>query len=329
MMERRKPTAYPIVILLLALMLSGCSGLQQSLHDAAISHEMSKAGLESDSIEIEEGRIDVLRGSNSENQDAMVLVHGFGANNANWLRLSQHLHEDFYIVAPDLPGHGDSVQDPELSYRIPEQARRLDAIMEKLDIEKVHLVGNSMGGAIAAVFAAENPEKVLSLALLDTAGIHKHPSKLDRLRDQGKNPLIVKNQEDFDRLLDFVMEERPFVPWPISSVMAREAVANRGINEKIFNDIIKDTGSDFAATLSEIEAPSLVLWGREDRVINVRNASLVAEALPNSRLEILEGIGHVPMIEAPEGTAKLIREVAEEAHKVPDGSGSELGPASQ
>jgi len=123
----------------------------------------------------------------------------------------------------------------------------------------------------------------------------------------------VKNQQDYDELLDFVMEERPFIPWPISSVMARKAVANRRINEKIFNDIIKDTDSDFAATLSEIEVPSLVLWGSEDRVISVRNASLVAEALPNSRLEILEGIGHVPMLEAPEKTAELIREVAEAA----------------
>jgi len=294
-------------------MLSGCSGLQQSLHDAAISREISKAGLERDSIEIEEGRIALLRGDNSEDRDPLVLVHGFAANNTNWLRLSQYLHEDFYIVAPDLPGHGDSIQNPKLSYRIPEQARRLNAIMETLDIEQAHVAGNSMGGAVAAVFAAEYPERVLSLGLIDTAGIHKHPSELDRLRDQGKNPLIVKNQQDYDELLDFVMEERPFIPWPISSVMARKAVANRRINEKIFNDIIKDTDSDFAATLSEIEVPSLVLWGSEDRVISVRNASLVAEALPNSRLEILEGIGHVPMLEAPEKTAELIREVAEAA----------------
>lgn len=313
MMERRKPTAYPTLILLLALMLSGCSGLQQSLHDAAMNREISKAGLERDHIEIEEGRIALLRGDNSQGRETLVLVHGFGANNTNWLRLSQYLHEDFYIVAPDLPGHGDSVQDPDLSYRIPEQARRLDAIMEKLDIEQAHVAGNSMGGAVAAVFAAEYPEQVQSLGLIDTAGIHEHPSKLDGLLKKGENPLIVKNHADYDELLDFVMEERPFIPWPISSVMARKAVGNREINARIFNDIRKDAEVDFAGMLSGIKVPTLVLWGSEDRVISVRNASLVAEALPNSRLEILEGIGHVPMLEAPERTADLIREVAEEA----------------
>lgn len=313
MMERRKPTAYAIPILLFALMLSGCSGLQQSLHDAAISHEMSQAGLEPDHIEIEEGRIEVLRGDDSGDREALVLVHGFAANNLNWLRLSRHLHEEFYIVAPDLPGHGDSVQDPELSYRIPEQARRLDAIMEKLDIEQAHVAGNSMGGAISAVFAAEFPDRVLSLGLIDTAGIHEHPSELDRLREQGKNPLIVKNHEDYDELLDFVMEERPFIPWPISSVMAREAIANHDINRKIFKDLLKDSETDFARILSRIHVPTLVLWGTEDRVINVRNAPLVAEALPNSRLKIFEGIGHVPMIEAPERTAKQIRRLARDA----------------
>ncbi|TDT37051.1 pimeloyl-ACP methyl ester carboxylesterase [Halospina denitrificans] len=313
MMERRKPTAYPTLILLLALMLSGCSGLQQSLHDAAMNREISKAGLERDHIEIEEGRIALLRGDNSQGRETLVLVHGFGANNTNWLRLSQYLHEDFYIVAPDLPGHGDSVQDPDLSYRIPEQARRLDAIMEKLDIEQAHVAGNSMGGAVAAVFAAEYPEQVQSLGLIDTAGIHEHPSRLDGLLEKGENPLIVKNHADYDELLDFVMEERPFIPWPISSVMARKAVGNREINARIFNDIRKDAEVDFAGMLSGIKVPTLVLWGSEDRVISVRNASLVAEALPNSRLEILEGIGHVPMLEAPERTADLIREVAEEA----------------
>lgn len=312
MMEQRKPTAY-LLVTLLVLALSGCSGLQQSLHDAAISREISKAGLERDHIEIEEGRIELLRGDDRGEREPLLLVHGFAANNKNWLRLSQYLYEDFYIVAPDLPGHGDSVQDPELSYRIPEQARRLDAIMEKLDIEQAHVAGNSMGGAIAAVFAAEYPDRVRSLGLVDTAGIHKHPSKLDRLREQGKNPLIVKTEEDYDELLDFVMEERPFIPWPISSVMAREAVANREINKKIFNDLLEDADTDFPAILSEIEAPTLVLWGTEDRVIDVRNASLVADALPNSRLEILEGIGHVPMIEAPERTAELIREIAADA----------------
>lgn len=313
MMEHRKPTAYPIVFLLLALMLSGCSGLQQSLYDAAISREMGKAGLESDTIEIEEGRIELLRAENPEDRETLVLVHGFGANNTNWLRLSQYLWDDFNIVAPDLPGHGDSVQDPTLSYRIPEQAERLNAIMDKLDIEKAHLAGNSMGGAIAAMFTAEYPDRVLSLSLIDTAGIHKHPSRLDRLVEKGENPLVVKTPEDYDELLDFVMEERPFIPWPISSVMARKAVANRGINKKIFDDIREDADADFAGTLAGIDVPTLVLWGTEDRVISVRNASLVAEALPNSRLEILEGIGHVPMIEAPERTAELIRAIAEEA----------------
>ena len=313
MMERRKPTAYAIPILLIALMLGGCSGLQQSLHDAAISHEMSQAGLEVDHVEIDAGRIEVLRGTNREDREALVLVHGFAANNLNWLRLSRHLHDEFYIVAPDLPGHGDSVQDPALSYRTPDQARRLDAILEELDIDQAHLAGNSMGGAISAVFAAEFPEHVLSLGLIDTAGIHEHPAELDRLREKGRNPLIVEDHEDYDELLDFVMEERPFIPWPISSVMAREAIANQDINRKIFNDLLKDAGTDFPGILSRIEVPTLVLWGTEDRVINVRNAPLVAQALPNSRLEILEGIGHVPMIEAPERTAELIRETAQEA----------------
>ncbi len=303
-----------LAVLLLLQVLGGCAGVQQSIHDAAISYETGAAGLESQSLTFDYGELRLLRTPElRDDRPTLVLVHGFGANKENWLSFSQELEGKYNIVAPDLPGHGDSVQDPDLAYGISRQAERLVRLMDRLEIERAHLAGNSMGGAIVAVVAAEYPERVASLALLNNAGIHEHPAELDRHLARGENPLVLNEPSDYDELMAFAMNEPPFIPWPVSSVMAREAYENRRINRKIFQDLEADRDEDFRAVLARIQAPTLVLWGADDRIIDAANAPLVAEAVPDSRLEILEGIAHMPMIEAPEKTAALIRALVRDA----------------
>lgn len=304
--------------LALLLLLGGCAGVQQSIHDAAISYETSAAGMEPQTLDFDYGQIQILRTPElTRDRPTLVLVHGFGANKENWLKLGQELEGEYNMVAPDLPGHGDSVQKPDLSYRIPKQAQRLVQMMERLGIDNAHLAGNSMGGAIVAVAAAEYPGRVTSLTLLNSAGIHEHPSELDRHLAKGENPLVLDDPSEYEELVAFAMNEPPFVPWPISSVMAREAYDNRSINRKIFQDMEADRELDFRRILTRIQAPTLVLWGSDDRIIDAANAPLVAKAIPDSRLEIIDGIAHMPMIEAPAKTAELMRALISEATDPP------------
>lgn len=312
-----------MALMVLMQFLGGCAGLQQSIHDSAISYETSAAGLEPHTLTFDYGDLQILRTPELRNdRPTLVLVHGFGANKENWLKLAQQLEGDYNIVAPDLPGHGDSIQDPELSYGIALQAERLVQLMDRLEIKRAHLAGNSMGGAIVAVAAAEYPERVASLALINSAGIHEHPAELDKHLDRGENPLVLDDPSDYDELMAFAMNEPPFIPWPVSSVMAREAYGNRSINRKIFEDMEADRDEDFRAVLARIQAPTLVLWGSDDRIIDAANAPLVADAVPDSRLEIIEGIAHMPMIEAPEKTAELMRALVSEST---DGTGKQAG----
>ncbi|MEQ6886130.1 alpha/beta fold hydrolase [Salicola sp. Rm-C-2C1-2] len=307
-----------LALLLTLLFLGGCAGVQQSIHDAAISYETSAAGLEPQTLDFDYGQIQILRTPElARDRPTLVLVHGFGANKENWLKLGQELEGEYNLVAPDLPGHGDSVQKPDLSYRIRDQAQRVMQLMARLGIDNAHLAGNSMGGAIVAVAAAEYPGRVTSLTLLNSAGIHAHPSKLDKQLARGKNPLILDDPSDYDDLVAFAMNEPPFVPWPISSVMAREAYDNRDINRKIFRDMEAGREQDFRSTLTRIQAPTLVLWGSDDRIIDAANAPLVAKAIADSRLEIIDGIAHLPMIEAPAKTAELMRALISKASEPP------------
>ena len=299
-----------VLISVLGIVLTACSGVGDRLYESAMTREARQAGLKAEQVSIGEDIEIALRHNLSQEHDqVLVMIHGFSANKENWLRMAQHLHEDYGLVALDLPGHGESTQDPELSYRIPEQASRVREVMDALDIEAAHLTGNSMGGAIAALVAANHPERVHTLSLINSAGIHEHPSELEQALERGENPLVVRSTGDFRRVIDFTMEKPPFIPWPISSAMAERAVANASINDRIFEDLQRDSSNDFQQALEHIEAPTLVLWGEKDRVISVDNAPLFASRLSDSRLVLLDDIGHMPMIEVPQETAGYIREL--------------------
>ncbi|MBS8240295.1 alpha/beta fold hydrolase [Marinobacter lipolyticus] len=296
-----------LAVLILTVTLAGCS--RQDVYDTAIDWERSAAGLQADRATVAGMDIAYLRNEETVAGDTIVMIHGFGANKDNWTRLARELTESFNVYAIDLPGHGDSSKELDLGYRFEDQVQHLARILDKLDIDRTHMMGNSMGGAITALYAATFPDQVASAVLLNPAGIFDYESELVDLVVEGDNPLIPKEPGDFDRLLDFALEKRPFVPWPILGVMEQKAIANREVNEVIFA-AIRDTGfeSDFRNAISDISAPVLVIWGKQDRVINYRNADSFVAAIPRAQKVILDDIGHAPMVEAPEESARLFRD---------------------
>jgi pimeloyl-ACP methyl ester carboxylesterase len=295
-----------LCVLLMAIMVSACS--RQGVYETAINLERSGSGLTEDTIQVGDLTIAYLHNTDANNGDTIVMVHGFGANKDNWTRIADQLSSDFNIYAIDLPGHGDSSKPLDIGYTLEEQTTRLATILKTMGIGKAHIMGNSMGGAIAALYAAHYPERTKTATLFDPAGIVEYDSELVDLVKDGDNPLIPSKPGDFERLMDFALEEKPFVPWPILGVMEEKAIANQEVNKVIFK-AIRDSGfkPHFRNTIREIQAPVLVIWGKEDRVINYRNAELFVDAIPDARLVVMDGIGHAPMIEAPEESAEYFR----------------------
>ncbi|MGM0768761.1 MAG: alpha/beta fold hydrolase [Pseudomonadota bacterium] len=297
-----------LMFLITTVMLSGCS--RQDIYDTAIDWERDSAGLEARRVLVGDMDIAYLRNKEMTDGDTVVLIHGFGANKDNWTRLARELTDQFNVYAIDLPGHGDSSKALDLGYRFEDQVQHLARILDALDIDRSHMMGNSMGGAITALYAATFPGQIRSAVLFNPAGILDYESELVDLVVEGDNPLIPKEPGDFDRLMDFALEKRPFVPWPILGVMEQKAIANREVNEVIFA-AIRDAGfeSAFREAITNVSAPVLVIWGKQDRVINYRNADSFVAAIPRSRKVILDDIGHAPMVEAPEESAQLFRDL--------------------
>jgi len=304
-----------ITILITTLLISACS--RQALYDNAIAWERSGAGLEPATMMVDGMTIAYLKSKEPVDGDTIVMIHGFGANKDNWTRLAHELSDDFNIYAIDLPGHGESSKPLDIGYHFDEQTRRLNRILEELDLGRFHMMGNSMGGAITALYAAYYPEQIRSAVLFDPAGIWAYESDLaEQVVAGGKNPLIPTEEGDFERLVDFALVEKPFVPWPIYSVMEDKAIANRDVNTVIFNDIRDSTmASQFSEDITAIKAPVLIIWGQEDRITDPRNADIFVQQIPDARKVLLDGIGHAPMIEAPEKSAALFREFLAESVK--------------
>jgi len=236
----------------------------------------------------------------------VVLLHGYGGDKDNWTRLAKHLPERLGLFSPDLPGFGKSSRHMAAFYDVESQLRRLDLIFGQRKLKRFHLVGNSMGGQIAAAYAATRPQKVISLILLAPAGVATpKPSEVALARQKGKNILTVDSVEDFDRLLNLVFVVPPEIPTFIKSYLAEEAVKNRAFNEKVLVDREKRPYR-LENRLADIEAPTLLIWGDTDRVLDHSGAQIFSVNIPHSDLVTMRDCGHMPMVERPQETAKYI-----------------------
>jgi pimeloyl-ACP methyl ester carboxylesterase len=262
----------------------------------AIESERQRAALVRKQVDLPDGlRYVYLEGGQGE---PLMLLHGFGANKDNFARVARFLTPHYRVVVPDHIGFGESAHPQEADYRPAAQAERLRALAQALGMRRLHLGGNSMGGQLALVFAALYPDEVRSLWLLDAAGVWSAPESEGRrmIRETGENPLLAKNETEFARIVSFVMSDPPFIPGPMLDVMAQERIRNYALETRIFKQL---TTESIETRIAGLTVPSLIVWGDQDRAVNVATADMLHKLLPRSRVIVMHGVGHVPMIERP------------------------------
>ncbi|MFN2425418.1 MAG: alpha/beta fold hydrolase [Candidatus Binatia bacterium] len=267
---------------------------------AIVAAERHRAGLVRREVLLPGGlRYVYLDGGRGE---PLVLFHGFGADKDNFTRVARFLTPHFRVIVPDHIGFGESSHPIEVDYTASAQATRLHAFVSALDLGRIHLGGSSMGGQIALMYAAAYPTDVRSLWLLSPGGAGSAPSsELVRIiEENGRNSLMARDEREFGEVFEFAMSDPPWVPRAILDVMARDRMRNFALEEKIFEQVRGDFVEERVRGLA---TPSLIVWGREDRAIHVGAAEVLHALMPRSRVIIMDGIGHLPMIEAPEDSA--------------------------
>lgn len=258
--------------------------------------ERQLARLAWDCASIPGAQMPYLEGGRGE---TIVLLHGFGADKENFVRLARHLTRHYHVVIPDLPGFGEASRDPDADYSIAAQASNLHAFLYKLGLDQVHLGGNSMGGFIATEFAARYPERVASLWLLSAAGTAAgQNSALDReYTSTGMLPWLVPDLAAFDRLLDATTARPLFLPWSTRRRLALRGTADFALHTRVMRQL---RDSPFLeARYFRIAAPALIVWGGADQIHHGAGADALQAIMPNSQVVRMPGVGHLPMIEAP------------------------------
>ena len=268
--------------------------------------ERSRAGLEQKEIIVDGEAWPYLEGGPAD-AETIVLLHGFGGEKDHWTRFAAELTDRYHVIAPDLPGFGESPRHSDWVYDMPAQMPRLDdfLVAKGLELQQFHMAGNSMGGNLAAYYAANYSHRILSLALLDTSGVSTvEPSFMDQARERGENPLLVESVEDFDRMLGILFVNPPPMPEALKAYFAEKSVANRDFNAMIYEQYGPNRRGWLEQYLPSIEdLPVLLLWGEEDQITHVSSIERITPLLNNESVVVMPGVGHVPMLERPEETA--------------------------
>ncbi len=146
----------------------------------------------------------------------------------------------------------------------------------------------------------------MSLTLIDNAGVtSKQKSELELAIDAGRNPLLASSLDDFERLLKFVMHKRIPTPKIMLRAMLEIQIRHHDLLDGIFWSVVKGALDDsLTKRLGDVAMPTLIVWGRHDRLIDVSCTEVMAAAIPDNKVVVLDDVGHVPMIESPAETAR-------------------------
>src|SRR5689334_3404114 len=240
----------------------------------------------------------------------VILLHGLGGSSQVWQFNIGPLAEKYHVFVPDQIGFGKS-DKPLVNYRIRTYVDFLDQFCKQLKIERPTLIGNSMGGWIAAMFTASFPDRVDKLVLVDAAG-YAPPKDFDMRTLFGLNPTT---REGMKVLVAKVFYNKAFqTDAAIDQAIAARIAAGDGYTiNSITESIIR--GEDFLDdVVKTIKRPTLIVWGRQDGLVPLADGERFNKDIAGSKMVVLDQCGHVPNAEKPgEFNAALLKFLSENA----------------
>jgi pimeloyl-ACP methyl ester carboxylesterase len=249
----------------------------------------------------------------------VILIHGLSGCWQNWLENIPHLARRHRVVALDLAGFGES-ELPQEEISIQGYGRFLDAFLGVIGIERAALVGNSMGGFIAAEVAISHPSRVDKLVLVSAAGLMRvgnarltaleraarlfHPATAAVL---ARRDYLIRRPKLRRRILYGVVR----YPERIEPELVYEVASGAG-KPGFLDALAAISKYDFRDRLPDVSVPTLIVWGRNDMIVPVSGAYEYEQLIPNASRVIFEDTGHVPMLERPARFNQLVEEFLNE-----------------
>nr|WP_232328229.1 alpha/beta hydrolase [Kibdelosporangium sp. MJ126-NF4] len=268
-----------------------------------------------------------LRRTPGPADETAVYVHGLGGSSMNWTDLAGQLSLHAQGIAVDMPGAGRTEPPTGYSFDLAEQAETLAAFLRGLGHGPVHLFGNSLGGAVVLILAARHPDLVKTLTLVSPAvpDLRPFPSRMsDRRIPFAMMPIVgarfrrqlaqLTPMQRAQQLVNLCFADPSTVPPHRMHETANEFVERSKISWAaqalmsltlgLFRAWLVPPSQSLWRLMPRISAPTLVIWGTEDKLVTVRKAPRTAQLLPRGRLLVLPRTGHVAQMERPETVAR-------------------------
>lgn len=321
-----------IVVALLPLMLSvaplssyaaATPAPNMALLNSILSQERAWAGLQSKTVTAD-GITFAYSEGGPTNAPNVLLIHGFSGSRDNWNRVAHQLTKKYHVYALDLVGHGDTAGSDTYDFQLPNQMTSVRSFVTALNIGKgLHVAGHSMGGAIAALYTAMYFQEVQSLLLVDTAGVFKNNGNGLAKDPQNLPSLLVRKPGDLKKLIsNYAMYDPPFIPNEVMEAQEKVQMDHVKWHEKLMNTLIEQaklySPETFQLALRSIEAPTLVIWGEKDAIIDVSVLDELKEHLKNESVITIPNVGHTPILEADYAVSQAYLPFLDKAQATPN-----------
>ncbi len=251
----------------------------------------------------------VLVGGPQSTGEAVLFVHGNPDSGSDWMPLLRHVAGFAPVVAPDLPGFGACDARADGDYTLAGYARFLDGVVRQLGITRVHLVAHDFGGPFALTWAADHPDQVGSVTLLNTGVLLGY--RWHRMARIWRTPVLgefVMRRTSLRTARAALGRENPGLPSDWVDTVARHLVPakTKAAVLRLYRSTRVDEAGVLAARLSAADHDALVVYGGADRYIPVEQAYRQTAAFPRAAIHVLPDVGHWPWLEQPLQVAELV-----------------------
>ena len=293
-----------ILLIIIGLIGLLCGYIASSWHDDIPVEEIIEKHAYDNSEFLELDGMRVHYRINGDTGETIVLLHGTAASLHTWEAWTDELSKYYRVVSFDMPGFGITGPEPNGVYTRERYLKFIDDMLVKLNVDSCYMAGHSFGGYMTWSYAVAHPEKVKKIAILNSSG---YP------RGDQPTPISFKLQK---------------MQWmkPVLTHLTPKSLVRRGVEvvyyddskiteERVqrYMDLLLREGNrgglmgktqqityDYVEEIKQVKCPTLIMWGDDDRLVNVEAAPKFHADIPNSELLIYENMGHVPMEEIPE-----------------------------
>ncbi|XP_012991858.2 monoacylglycerol lipase ABHD6 [Esox lucius] len=275
------------------------------------------------------------RGKPGPGRPSILLLHGFSANKDMWLPMAKFLPKHQHLLCVDMPGHEGTSRTDTSDYTIEGQVKRIRQFVESVRLTRrpFHLVGTSMGGNVAGVYAARYPKDLCSVTLISPAGLPNESRfakcllEMEKEQQLGSSlepqsiPLIPSTPEEMEEMLKLCSFVRFKIPQQILQGLVDVRVPNNDFYRELFMEVVGEKSRySLQENMHLITAPTQVIWGKQDQVVDVQGASLLAEGVSDCQVELLDNCGHSVAMERPRKAAQLIMDFINNKYNASSGS---------